>query len=97
MLDYQVMVPYNHTEFIDTLTGLVKDKIIPMSRIDDAVARILRVKFMMGLFENPLSDQTLSAELGSQVGVSFPPLSFQISLPNPDIPHLQCRDRIITG
>ncbi|KAG6383080.1 hypothetical protein SASPL_157179 [Salvia splendens] len=34
----------------------VKSNNIPMSRIDDAVLRILRVKFTMGLFENPLAD-----------------------------------------
>lgn len=79
LLSYQVMVPYNHTEFIDTLTRLVNDKVIPVSRIDDAVERILRVKFMMGLFENPLSDQTFSAELGSQVGL-FPSSVQRISL-----------------
>ncbi|KAI9121166.1 hypothetical protein K1719_008199 [Acacia pycnantha] len=61
-----VMVPYDYTEFIDGLTSLVKNNIIPMSRIDDAVRRILRVKFIMGLFENPLADQTLVHELGSQ-------------------------------
>lgn len=61
-----VMVPYNFTEFIDDLTYQVKNKIIPMSRIDDAVRRILRVKFVMGLFENPLSDLSLANQLGSQ-------------------------------
>ncbi|KAF8396442.1 hypothetical protein HHK36_018061 [Tetracentron sinense] len=44
-----VMVPLNHTEFINDLTYLVKNKFIPMSRIDDDVRRILRVKFTMGL------------------------------------------------
>ncbi|KAG6639789.1 hypothetical protein I3843_10G117700 [Carya illinoinensis] len=61
-----VMVPYNYTEFIDGLTYQVKNKIIPMSRIDDAVKRILRVKFVMGLFENPLADFSLVNQLGSQ-------------------------------
>ncbi|XP_058085227.1 uncharacterized protein LOC131232769 [Magnolia sinica] len=61
-----VMVPYNHTEFIDDLTAQVKNKVIPMSRIDDAVRRILRVKFVMGLFENPLADYSLVDQLGSQ-------------------------------
>ncbi|XP_022718867.1 uncharacterized protein LOC111277028 [Durio zibethinus] len=61
-----VMVPYNYTEFIDGLTYLVKHNIIPMSRIDDAVKRILRVKFVMGLFENPLADECLVDHLGSQ-------------------------------
>ncbi|KAK7355205.1 hypothetical protein VNO80_14454 [Phaseolus coccineus] len=61
-----IMVPFNYTEFIDELTRQVKNNIIPMSRIDDAVARILRVKFVMGLFENPLPDPSLVNQLGKQ-------------------------------
>lgn len=61
------MVPYNFTEFIDDLTDQVNKKIIPMSRIDDAVKRILRVKFVMGLFENPVADFSLVNQLGSKV------------------------------
>ena len=63
------MVPYNYTEFIDDLTYLVKTNIIPMSRIDDAVKRILRVKFVMGLFENPLADYSLVNEIGKKVTI----------------------------
>ncbi|PRQ40224.1 putative glucan 1,3-beta-glucosidase [Rosa chinensis] len=66
-IDMVIMVPYNHTEFIKDLTFHVKNKIIPMSRIDDAVKRILRVKFTMGLFEKPLADLRLVNQLlGSQ-------------------------------
>ncbi|XP_076908720.1 uncharacterized protein LOC143565719 [Bidens hawaiensis] len=61
-----VMVPLNYTEFIDGLTYLVQNKFIPMSRINDAVRRILRVKFTMGLFENPLADYSMTKYLGSQ-------------------------------
>ncbi|XP_031394696.1 uncharacterized protein LOC116206083 isoform X2 [Punica granatum] len=61
-----IMVPYTYTEFINELTRQVKSKIIPMSRIDDAVSRILRVKFTMGLFEHPLADDSLVKQLGSQ-------------------------------
>lgn len=61
------MVPYNFTEFIDDLNFQVKNGIIPMSRINDAVKRILRVKFVMGLFENPMADLSLANQLGSQV------------------------------
>lgn len=61
-----VMVPYNYPEFIGDLTNLVKKNVIPMSRIDDAVKRILRVKFSMGLFENPLGDYTLGPKVGCQ-------------------------------
>lgn len=61
------MVPLNHTEFLGIMKSLVDNNFIPMSRIDDAVRRILRVKFAMGLFENPLADHTLAHHLGSQV------------------------------
>ncbi|KAK9735105.1 hypothetical protein RND81_04G184600 [Saponaria officinalis] len=61
-----VMVPYNYTGFIDDLTYLVKNNYIQMDRIDDAVSRILLVKFTMGLFENPFGDPSLTNELGSQ-------------------------------
>ncbi|KAL8095055.1 uncharacterized protein LOC141689317 [Apium graveolens] len=59
-----IMVPYNYTEFIDGIIPLVKGKFIPMTRIDDAVRRILRVKFGMGLFENPLADYSMTKYLG---------------------------------
>ncbi|THG17588.1 hypothetical protein TEA_018001 [Camellia sinensis var. sinensis] len=55
-----------HTDFLDIVTSLVNKSIIPMSRIDDAVMRILRVKFIMGLFENPLADLSMIDHLGSQ-------------------------------
>ncbi|XP_031122675.1 uncharacterized protein LOC116025552 [Ipomoea triloba] len=54
------------TEFLDILTSLVRKNIIPMSRIDDAVRRILRVKFVMGLFDNPIADLSLKNHLGSK-------------------------------
>lgn len=61
------MIPYDYPEFIDDLTYQVKNNIIPMSRIDDAVRRILRVKFTMGLFENPYADLSLADQLGKKV------------------------------
>ncbi|KAK6926591.1 Glycoside hydrolase, family 3, N-terminal [Dillenia turbinata] len=61
-----IMVPYNHTEFIDILTDQVKKNVVTMDRIDDAVRRILRVKFIAGLFENPLADYSFADQLGSQ-------------------------------
>ncbi|KAJ6671695.1 hypothetical protein OIU85_015439 [Salix viminalis] len=61
-----IMVPYNHTEFINIVTDLVNNNYISMDRIDDAVRRILRVKFALGLFETPLADETLVDQLGSQ-------------------------------
>ena len=46
-----VMVPDRYVEFIELLTQLVQEGRVPMSRIDDAVTRILRVKFALGLME----------------------------------------------
>jgi beta-glucosidase len=54
------MVPLSYT-FSDHLIELVKEKKVPMSRIDDAVRRILRVKHDLGLFENAMPDETLRA------------------------------------
>ncbi|CAI0452427.1 unnamed protein product [Linum tenue] len=61
-----IMVAYNYTELINDMIYQVKNRIIPVSRIDDAVKRILRVKFVMGLFEKPLADLSMVNELGKQ-------------------------------
>jgi beta-glucosidase len=55
----------NYDYFINTLKTLVKEKVISMNRIDDAVRRILKVKFEMGLFEQKYADRKLLAEVGS--------------------------------
>ena len=47
------MVPETWREFIAALRGQVERGVVPVARIDDAVARILRVKFACGLFERP--------------------------------------------
>ncbi|MEL1240332.1 glycoside hydrolase family 3 N-terminal domain-containing protein [Flavobacterium flavipallidum] len=39
--------------YVENLAQLVKEKKIPESKIDDAVRRILRLKFRLGLFDNP--------------------------------------------
>ncbi|MCM1501214.1 MAG: glycoside hydrolase family 3 C-terminal domain-containing protein [Bacteroidales bacterium] len=46
------MVPYE-CQFCIDLKELVEEGEVPMSRIDDAVRRILRLKYRLGLFENP--------------------------------------------
>lgn len=51
------MVPTSWKKFVPTLIELVENGDVPMSRIDDAVTRILRVKFEAGLFEKPLADR----------------------------------------
>src|ERR1022692_908620 len=42
------MVPVRYKEYVNDLKALVNEGKVPMSRIDDAVLRILRVKFAMG-------------------------------------------------
>ncbi len=61
-----VMIPYgpgtanNYVDFVTELTKLVKDGVVPMSRIDDAVRRILTVKAEMGLFDRTTPGAELS-------------------------------------
>ncbi len=66
-----VMVPHgpgegnNYIDFINNLKSLVNEGKVPMSRIDDAVTRILRVKYQMGLFDRNQTDSALTAAIGS--------------------------------
>jgi beta-glucosidase len=50
------MVPYDYVRFIQTMKDAVNNGDIPESRVDEAVRRILRVKFALGLFERPMPD-----------------------------------------
>ena len=61
------MVPHRYEMFLEDLTFLVESGEIPISRIDDAVERILRVKFVAGLFEQPFSDRSLLDIVGCKV------------------------------
>jgi len=63
-----VMVPEKYKEFYATLKDLAQTGEVPMSRIDDAVLRILRVKYALGLLDpgrSPLTDRSLHARFGS--------------------------------
>lgn len=56
-------------EVAKIIKSLVEDGKVPMEQIDDAVRRILRVKFEAGLFEeeiNSANEQALQAEIGSE-------------------------------
>lgn len=55
----------NYVEFFNDLKELVAEKKVSMERIDDAVRRILKVKFESGIFEQPYSDKNLMAGFGS--------------------------------
>ncbi|MGP8246998.1 MAG: glycoside hydrolase family 3 protein, partial [Bryobacteraceae bacterium] len=62
------MVPERYREYIADLKQLVEEGVVPMERVDDAVTRILRVKFAMGLMDSrrsPLADRSLWKTFGS--------------------------------
>src|SRR5207248_2574823 len=57
------MVPSDYS-FADILVGLVKEGKVPQSRVDEAVRRILLVKFELGLFDKPMPDASLKSRIG---------------------------------
>ncbi len=59
------MVPDSYREFIQELTRAYTAGEVSMARIDDAVRRILTIKFRMGLFEDASTDRDLTAAIGS--------------------------------
>ena len=62
------MIPSKYKEFFQNLKELVEEGKVPMSRINDAVMRILRVKCAMGLLDknrSQLADRNLWASFGS--------------------------------
>jgi beta-glucosidase len=65
MIPYGADKPNNYIVFIQDLKELVAEGKVPQSRIDDAVRRILRIKFQMGLFDNTPVDPALTAAVGS--------------------------------
>lgn len=58
------MVP-NDYSFYENLIDLVNSGEVPMLRIDDAVSRILRVKYLTGLFDNPYPHKELVSKFAS--------------------------------
>lgn len=58
------MEPGRHRNFITTLVALVKSGTVPQSRIDDAVRRILRVKFRAGRMDSPYLPTFAASPLG---------------------------------
>src|SRR6185369_5247514 len=58
------MVPSDYS-FSDDLIALVKEGAVPQARIDEAVARVLRLKFELALFDSPMPDTSLKSKFGS--------------------------------
>jgi beta-glucosidase len=59
------MIPDSFINFISAVQQAVKNEDIPEDRINDAVTRILRVKFRMGLFDHPYADKAFAATVRS--------------------------------
>ena len=59
-----IMVPLEYQRFISVVTEAVERGDVSVDRIDDAVSRILGVKFELGLFEQPFADESLLSLVG---------------------------------
>ncbi len=59
------MIPLDYS-FYDYLVELVNEGEVSMSRIDEAVSRILKLKVELGLFENPLPEEASIANFGKE-------------------------------
>lgn len=58
------MVPFD-VSFATLLLECVREGSVPVSRIDDAVSRILTVKYQLGLFENAYADVSLKPQFAT--------------------------------
>jgi len=65
-IDVVMAVDGDLNTFHKGLKAGVKDRSVEISRINDAVKRILRQKFRLGLFDNPFPDESLIKEIGSK-------------------------------
>ncbi|HEV7844032.1 MAG TPA: glycoside hydrolase family 3 N-terminal domain-containing protein, partial [Pyrinomonadaceae bacterium] len=58
------MVPSDYS-FADHLVALAKEGAVPQSRIDEAVRRILTLKYELGLFDDPMPNASLKAKFAT--------------------------------
>ncbi len=63
-VDMVMAVDGDLDNFQEDLKQAVENGLVIQERIDDAVRRILRQKFRLGLFENPFPDADLISEIG---------------------------------
>lgn len=49
--------------FVDHLADLVREGAVPETVIDEAVRRVLRIKFALGIFEQPYTDAALETQV----------------------------------
>ncbi len=57
------LADYSQEDYRRYFTELIEEGTLSMEDLDQSVARMLRVKFMLGLFENPYVDESLSAKV----------------------------------
>jgi beta-glucosidase len=60
-----IMVPDDYVGTINAIVNGVNSGQIPLSRVNDAVTRILNQKFALGLFSQPYTDSAYTAQVGS--------------------------------
>ncbi|MHA6248883.1 glycoside hydrolase family 3 N-terminal domain-containing protein [Pontibacter sp. CAU 1760] len=60
------MIPYQYEPFCDGLVELVKEGKVKEARVNDAVRRILRVKYALNLFEQPTTNPKNYPKFGSK-------------------------------
>jgi beta-glucosidase len=60
-----IMVPDDYVGNINAIVSDVNGGLIPQARVDDAVTRILNAKFALGVFAQPYTDRTYTAQVGS--------------------------------
>lgn len=58
------MVPSDYS-FADHLLALAREGAVPQTRIDEAVRRILTLKYELGLFDRPYADVSLARRFGT--------------------------------
>jgi beta-glucosidase len=63
-VDVVMAVEGDFTMYVEGVRNGVLSGVIPQSRIDDAVRRVLRQKFRVGVFENPFGDTALIQKIG---------------------------------
>lgn len=65
-VDVVMAVDGDLNDFQNGVKEGVENNTVSIARIDDAVKRILRMKFRLGLFKNPFPDTTLVSKIGSR-------------------------------
>ncbi|MBN2618019.1 MAG: glycoside hydrolase family 3 C-terminal domain-containing protein [Spirochaetales bacterium] len=61
-----VMLSNGYVEFLSLLKKAVISGKVPQERVDEAVRRILEMKYKLDLFNNPLTDRSLITSIGSK-------------------------------